>query len=189
MAHFLLNQRRRNESSTTASESTLFALDRLPLAPEMASYPGVSFIQGNFLDEDVQAELSAHIARVLNTNDATVRQPQVDIILSDMMANTSGHSVTNNAASLALVMAAHHFCTRNLKVHKDSWMILKVFQSEEALAWRREVLEKCFSNVGTHRASTTRKTSPEVYWVCRGYRGPQPIKELEGGDESNQGGF
>ncbi|PWN25672.1 FtsJ-domain-containing protein [Jaminaea rosea] len=156
------------DSRGSIAPPTLFALDKLPLAPELAYQEGVNFIQGDFLDFEVQDHLSSRIHAVTNI---PLDQPGVDVVLSDMMANTSGNRITNTAASLSLVMAAHHFCLRNLKVGPHSWLVIKVFQSEEAMRWRKAVLERCFDSVGTHRAKTSRVTSPEVYWVCRGHRG------------------
>lgn len=97
------------------SGGTVFALDRLP----MAEVPGATSIQGDFLDTTVQAQLAQLVRdRLSRPKDRT--QPEervesvekihnarvVDVVLSDMMANTSGNMIRDSEASLDLCRAA-----------------------------------------------------------------------------------
>jgi 23S rRNA U2552 (ribose-2'-O)-methylase RlmE/FtsJ len=57
-----------------APKARIFALDLLPLDPVVATLPNVTFLQGDFLDAAVQAELADRMAG-----------QRADVVLSDMV--------------------------------------------------------------------------------------------------------
>merc|ERR1739845_62238 len=72
----------------------IIALDILP----MSLIPGVSFIQGDFSQDN--------ICKILLTK---VKDKQVDWVISDMAPNITGNRVTDQAQSMYLVELALEF--------------------------------------------------------------------------------
>ncbi|WFD33274.1 methylene-fatty-acyl-phospholipid synthase [Malassezia cuniculi] len=95
----------------------------------------------------------------------------VDVVLSDMMANTSGNPIRDSVASLDLCMAAFEFAAVMLKTEPSSAFICKYFMSREADEFRKDTLECRFSNVRAVKTAASRSESREQYWVCRGFLG------------------
>lgn len=83
-----------------AAVSPVFALDILP----MASIEGVTCLQGDFLDPAIQARLRQKVAQ---TSGEASSESFVDVVVSDMMSNTSGNSIADTEASLSLCQAAY----------------------------------------------------------------------------------
>lgn len=91
----------------------VFALDILP----MSSIAGVTCLQGDFLDPNVQDKLRRLVAHKTQSNDSSVEVSNggdledteffVDVVVSDMMSNTSGNSTADSEASLSLCQAAY----------------------------------------------------------------------------------
>ena len=89
---------------------TLFALDLLPFEP----VDGVRFLQGDFRDEAVLAELEGFLAG----------RP-VDLVLSDMAPNLSGIAETDGARMADLIELAVDFALRHLR--PDGALLVKAF--------------------------------------------------------------
>ncbi len=144
--------------SQVASKKTLpggrvIALDLLPMEP----VPGVHFIQGDFREDDVLAQLVA----------ALEGRP-VNLVLSDMSPNLSGISVTDQARSIHLLELALEFSREYLKSGGD--MLVKVFQGVGFDALRRD-MEQLFASVSVRKPDSSRDRSAEVYLLCRSRRG------------------
>ncbi|KAH8434737.1 2' O-ribose methyltransferase [Aspergillus melleus] len=109
---------------------------------------GVSAIQGNFLDPKVQAHLqmllrgpegdkSSEISDTrgvkskenLNSTSQDRSERTVDVVLSDMMMNTSGISSKDHAGSMDLCHAALLFSYKALKI--GGHFICKFYQGAE----------------------------------------------------------
>lgn len=84
---------------------TIIAVDLANILP----IPGVQTVKGDFLEEN-----TVQIIRGLLLN-ANNRQPKVDVILSDMAANTSGNNVHDSQSSLEICEAVFEFATKNLR--------------------------------------------------------------------------
>ena len=152
----------------------VYALDLLPM---QILHPRITALQGDFTDASVREHLAHLITQTSSSHDG-----KVDVVLSDMMANTSGNPVRDSQASLDLCTAAFEFCTSMLrptpgpaKTEADrqllSAFVCKYFMSQEADEFRHEVLERHFSFVRSEKMKASRSESREQYWVCFGYRG------------------
>ncbi len=123
----------------------LVALDILPMAP----IPGVQFIQGDFTEQVTLDALSA-----------TLKNQQLDLVMSDMAPNISGVSSVDQARSLYLCELALDFAKEWLK--PDGSFLVKVFQGvgfPEYLVAMRGVFEQVLSR----KPKASRDRSSEVY--------------------------
>ena len=123
----------------------LIALDILPMAP----IPGVQFIQGDFTEQVTLDALSA-----------TLKNQQLDLVMSDMAPNISGVSSVDQARSLCLCELALDFAKEWLK--PDGSFLVKVFQGvgfPEYLVAMRGVFEQVISR----KPKASRDRSSEVY--------------------------
>ncbi|MDR2031980.1 MAG: RlmE family RNA methyltransferase [Azoarcus sp.] len=127
------------------SEGRVFALDLLPLEP----IAGVDFLQGDFSDDGVLAEF----ARRLDGRRA-------DVVLSDMAPNLSGVAAADQARSIMLCELALAFAVDHLR--PDGHFLVKVFQGEGFMAFRRE-MERRFLSVRTRKPKASRDRSAELY--------------------------
>lgn len=105
---------RRRLSSTGAAagelNGTIISLDLLPMEP----IEGVHYIQGDFRDESVLTQL-----------EDVVQGRPVDVVVSDMAPNLSGHSTTDGARVAHLIELAVDFATRHLR--PEGALVTKVF--------------------------------------------------------------
>ncbi|UZJ54408.1 hypothetical protein CBS101457_003728 [Exobasidium rhododendri] len=150
-----------------SNKGRVFSLDLLDLDNQVrtsSSSKGgserLSFIKGDFTTLAVQDELYD----LLRESDDTT----IDVVLSDMMANTSGNSIRDNQASLDLIEAAFEFAKRVLD--PKGWFVVKYFDSPEAQAFRKDRLQAYFEKVQAKKVAASRKESSEMYWICRGLK-------------------
>lgn len=132
--------------------SKVVALDLLPVDP----LPGVAFLQMDFMADDAPEALIAAIGE------------GVDVVLSDMAANTTGHKQTDHLRIMALVEAAYEFARDVLK--PEGAFVAKVFQGgaeHELLAQ----MKKDFKTVKHIKPPASRRESAEQYVVAQGFRG------------------
>ncbi len=130
----------------------IVALDLLEIEP----LPDVTFLQMDFMDDDAPDALIAALGE------------GVDLVLSDMAANTTGHKQTDHLRIMALVEAAYYFARDVLK--PDGVFLAKVFQGgaqHELLAQ----MKKDFKTVKHIKPPASRKESAEQYVVAQGFRG------------------
>jgi 23S rRNA (uridine2552-2'-O)-methyltransferase len=122
---------------------------------EMKSLPGVTFIQGDFLEDFARGE----IALALNGSRA-------DVILSDMAPNLSGNSIIDQGRAFNLVELAMFMCQSWLKTGGS--FACKVFQGEgydECLATMKEQ----FTSVKIRKPKASRERSSELFLVGTGF--------------------
>ena len=122
---------------------------------EMAPLAGVRFLQGSFLDADIQARILAELGG------------PADVVLSDMMPNVSGIASADQARAAELVRAAIEFCREALK--SDGAFLVKVFQGDEFAGLLKE-LKGVFREVRTIKPAASREESRETYLLARGLR-------------------
>ena len=105
-------RRRLSPTGAAAGElnGTIISLDLLPMEP----IEGVHYIQGDFRDESVLTQL-----------EDVVQGRPVDVVVSDMAPNLSGHSTTDGARVAHLIELAVHFATRHLR--PEGALVTKVF--------------------------------------------------------------
>ena len=130
----------------------IIAMDIVPMDP----IDGVTFLQGDFREQDVADQLNA-----------LVGEEQVDLVLSDMAPNLSGIAAADAARCLLLNELALEFCLEHLK--NDGVFVTKVFQGS-GFSQYVETLKKHFKVVLTRKPQASRSTSAEVYMVAKGIK-------------------
>ena len=133
---------------------TIIALDLLEFEP----IEGVHFIQGDFQEDAVLAEL-----------DAALAGKPVDVVVSDMAPNLSGISVTDGARISNLIELAVDFSRTHLK--PDGALVAKVFHgsgyNELVLLFRAH-----FKTVKVFKPKASRERSSETFLVGIGLKAP-----------------
>lgn len=130
------------------------AIDLLP----MAEIPGVHFMQMDFMDDDAPEALIAAIG------------DGVDVVLSDMAPNTTGHKGTDHIRIMMLAEAAYEFAAQVLR--PGGSFIAKVFQGG-AQGEFLKLLKADFESVKHIKPGASRKESAEQFVVATGFRGGQ----------------
>lgn len=130
----------------------LVGIDLLPVDP----LPGVVLIEGDFLDDEMPAQISAALGG------------PADLVLSDMAANSIGHKRTDHLRTMALAETAAHFALEVLA--PKGAFVAKVLQggTEKELL---TLLKKSFTSVRHAKPPASRKDSSEMYLVAQGFRG------------------
>lgn len=131
----------------------VFALDLL----EMHPMPGVEFIQGDFTDDEILAQLE----NLLN-------QQPVDLVISDMAPNMSGVNVIDQARSMHLAELSLEFARQWLKPGGN--FLVKVFIGsgfDELVKTMRPE----FNKVVIRKPKASRDRSAETYLLGLGARG------------------
>ena len=131
---------------------TIIALDLLEFEP----IEGVQFIQGDFQEDAVLAELEAALAG-----------KPVDVVVSDMAPNLSGIASTDAARISNLIELAVDFAGKHLK--PDGALVAKVFHG----AGYNELVElfrKSFKTVKVVKPKASRIRSSETFLVGMGLK-------------------
>jgi 23S rRNA (uridine2552-2'-O)-methyltransferase len=123
---------------------------------EMPEIPGVAFAQMDFLDDKASDKLRAMVGS------------GVDIVMSDMAANTTGHRKTDQLRIIGLVESAAAFATEVL--NPGGTFLAKVFQSG-AEAELLAQLKRDFATVKHVKPAASRQDSSERYVLALGFRG------------------
>ncbi|ANQ84554.1 ribosomal RNA large subunit methyltransferase J [Azoarcus olearius] len=134
------------------SDGRVLALDILPMDP----VPGVDFLQGDFTEDAVLAELESRLAGAA-----------VDLVLSDMAPNLSGVATVDQARSIYLCELALDFARRHLK--PGGQFLVKVFQGEGFMGFRK-AMDEVFLSVQVRKPKASRDRSAEVYLLGVGLR-------------------
>ena len=122
---------------------------------EMPELPGVMFAQMDFLHDDAPTKLRDMIGG------------GVDVVMSDMAANTTGHRKTDQLRILGLVEGAAAFASDVL--NQGGTFVAKVFQSG-ADADLLAQLKRDFSSVKHVKPAASRQDSSERYVLATGFR-------------------
>jgi len=120
---------------------------------EMATLAGVTFIQGDFTDPEILAELE----RALDGG-------KVDLVLSDMAPHISGVSATDQARGLQLAELAADFALSHL--NPGGALVVKVFQGTEFPSFIKR-LRAAFESVVSRKPGASRDRSREMYLLAR----------------------
>lgn len=134
------------------SEGRVIGVDLL----EMLPVPGVRFVQGDFGDDAVLAEVEKYL-----------EARPVDLVLSDMAPNMSGVASVDQARSIGLAELALDFAVNHLKPQGN--FLVKVFQGsgfEELVA----EIRRRFAKVMIRKPEASRSRSNEVYLVGKGLK-------------------
>lgn len=123
----------------------VIALDMLPMEPLV----GVEFMQGDFREEPVLAELEARLG-----------DRAIDVVLSDMAPNLSGVAVSDQARMIHLAELALDFAIAHLRTGGS--MLVKVFHGPGFEQFRRPMAD-VFGTVSVRKPKASRDRSSEVY--------------------------
>ena len=91
---------------------------------------------------------------------------EVDIVMSDMAANTTGHQQTDHLRTIALVEIAYEFAKEVLA--EGGIFITKVFKGGMENVLLADV-KKSFKKVVHAKPDASREGSPEEYLVAMGF--------------------
>jgi 23S rRNA (uridine2552-2'-O)-methyltransferase len=133
------------------SREAVFAIDVL----DMAAIPGVAFVRLDFLDPDAPEKLKAMAGGA------------VDVVLSDMAANATGHRKTDHLKIIALAEAAAEFAREVLK--PGGAFLAKVLQGGTEGALLAD-LKRDFATVKHVKPAASRSDSAELYVLAAGFR-------------------
>ena len=130
----------------------IVGIDILPVE----AVPNAEILHLDFMADDAPDRLKAHLDRA------------PDLVMSDLAANTTGHKQTDHLKTVALVEAAAEFAMDVLG--PGGHFVTKVFQggTEERLLKR---LRAQFQFVRHAKPKSSRKGSPEIYLVAKGFTG------------------
>ncbi len=128
----------------------LIASDILPMEP----IDGVTFIQGDFREEEV-------LQRIL----AALGERKADLVLSDMAPNMSGMDAIDQPRAMYLAELAVDLARQTLR--KDGRLLMKMFQGEGSDTLLQD-LKRDFSQVIVRKPGASRPRSREVYVLASG---------------------
>ncbi|MBP8185417.1 MAG: 23S rRNA (uridine(2552)-2'-O)-methyltransferase RlmE [Pseudomonas sp.] len=124
---------------------------------EMDSIEDVTFIQGDFTEASVLAQILA----------AVDNQP-VDLVISDMAPNMSGVRMADQARAMYLCELALDLAGQVLRPGGD--FLIKIFQGEGFDQYHKQV-RQMFEKVQMRKPLSSRDRSREQYLLARGFRG------------------
>lgn len=133
-------------------EARIVGIDLLPTDP----IDGVALFQMDFLDDAAPGLLAEALGG------------PADLVLSDMAANTVGHSRTDHLRTMALVEAAARFAGEVLK--PGGGFVAKVLAGgadNDLVA----LLKRMFATVKHAKPPASRKGSSEWYVIAQGFKG------------------
>ncbi|HRL94069.1 MAG TPA: 23S rRNA (uridine(2552)-2'-O)-methyltransferase RlmE [Pseudomonas sp.] len=124
---------------------------------EMDSIPDVTFIQGDFTEDSVLAQIL----------EAVGNHP-VDLVISDMAPNMSGVKLADQARAMYLCELALDLAGQVLRPGGD--FLIKIFQGEGFDVYHKQV-RTMFDKVQMRKPLSSRDRSREQYLLARGFRG------------------
>ncbi len=127
-------------------------VDLLP----MDSLPSVEFVQGDFTEDGVLADVLA-----------AVGEDRADLVMSDMAPNISGNKSVDQPRSMYLAELALDMAKQVLR--PGGSFICKLFQGEGFDAFVVDA-RRAFERVRVIKPKASRAGSREVYLVARNYR-------------------
>ena len=129
----------------------VIAIDKLDMDP----IPGVDILKLDLSEQESFNEISKIIKNV-------------DIVLSDMASDTTGHKSTDHIRTQELAELAADYALNFLKTGGS--FCSKVFQggTHQALL---DILKKNFATIKHYKPDASRKESPENYVIAKGFKG------------------
>ncbi len=130
----------------------MVGIDLLPVEP----LAGVVLLQMDFMADEAPDRLIAELGRAL------------DLVLSDMAANTVGHAQTDHLRTMGLVEAAADFAIQTLV--PGGTFVSKVFAGGTDTGLLA-ILKRHFKTVKHAKPPASRKGSVEWFVVAQGFKG------------------
>lgn len=142
-------------ASIVGGKGKVVALDIL----EMSPLPGVTVLQGDFLEDETIAKLQTMLGEDQD-------EKQLDWVLSDMSPNLSGVLAVDQPRMMMLAELALDFGRHHLK--EGGGFLVKVFQGAGFQAFHQAVRQS-FRQVVIRKPNASRSASRELYVLARGY--------------------
>lgn len=133
-------------------KARIVGIDLLPVEP----IAGLEFVQGDFLADGMAERLTGMLGG------------KADLVMSDMAANTVGHTQTDHFRTMALVEAAAHFAAEVLR--PGGAFVAKVLGGGADGPLVAE-LKRQFEVVRHAKPPASRKESSETFVVATGFKG------------------
>ena len=131
---------------------SVIAVDILPMNP----IAGVSFIQGDFTEDETLQALLAEIG-----------EQSADLVISDIAPNLTGMKAVDQPAVIYLAELAVDFAQHHLT--KEGIFIAKLFQGEGFDEFVRNT-RTMFNSVSLKKPDASRAKSREVYLLAKGLK-------------------
>ena len=131
-------------------KGVVVAMDILPMEP----LPGVTFVEGDFREEDVLNELLA-----------VLEEREIDLVMSDIAPNISGMEAVDQPRAMYLAELAVDFADRVLRPGGD--LLVKLFQGEGFDVLLKDLKQR-YEKVIVRKPKASRPRSREVYVLARG---------------------
>jgi 23S rRNA (uridine2552-2'-O)-methyltransferase len=138
------------KSDSRKAKNKLIAIDLLPMEP----LAGVTMLQKDFFEDDAKELILEHLGGEL-----------ADVVLSDMAANTTGHSATDHIRIVDLCEHAFHFALKILK--PGGHFVAKIFRGGTEGELLTEIKQN-FTTVKHFKPNSSRKESSEFYLIALG---------------------
>ncbi len=120
---------------------------------EIENLTDVDFIQGDFLDQEVRNKIIDLIG-----------DEKIDLILSDIAPNMTGHKDTDQLRIMAVCEQVLDFA-KDILSQKGS-LVIKIFQGVGFPEYITE-LKQLFAKVNTYKPDASRSKSAEIYIVAK----------------------
>ncbi len=130
----------------------IIAMDLLPIKP----IPGVEFYEGDFTTDEA-----------LQWLESKTEKGHVDVVLSDMAPNTTGHQKTDHLRQMTLLEYAWDFAKQTLK--PGGVFVAKSFTGGTTDELLKDI-KKSFDSVHHIKPPSSRKDSVEMFIVGVGFR-------------------
>lgn len=147
-------RRRLSPSGAAAGDlnGRIISLDLLPMEP----IEGVHYIQGDFRDESVLAQL-----------EEAMSGGKADVVVSDMAPNLSGHGSTDGARVAVLIEMAVDFAVNNMK--PEGALVVKLFHGS-GYNELVDLFKQTFKLVKPIKPKASRDRSAEIFLVGIGLK-------------------
>ena len=141
-----------SEVIASISNTKVIAIDKLDMDP----MSGVKVLKLDLSTEEAFNKIKEYLNK------------KVDVVLSDMASDTTGHKSTDHIRTQELAELAADYAINLLK--KGGSFCSKVFQggTHQTLL---ELLKKNFETVKHFKPEASRKESPENYVIAKGFKG------------------
>lgn len=136
----------------TSGNAKVIGVDLLDIDPVKKT----TFIKGDFTEQECLDEIEENL-----------RSKKLDLVLSDMAPNTTGHAKTDHIRIMAMLEMVMDFALQHLDENGD--LVAKVFQggAEKELL---DMAKKYFRKVKHFKPQASRKESSEMYLVAKGFK-------------------
>ena len=120
---------------------------------DMKSVNNVNFLKGDLFDDKIYEKICTYFGK------------KIDVVISDMAANTSGNKNLDSYKTGELCLRAMDLAQKIL--NHDGVFLSKLFMGSIFVEIHKKA-NKCFKKVVKYKPSSSRKESKEIYIYCRG---------------------